>query len=791
MKNQYNNLDFCINMYNDYIDSKDYDKYRIEPIVISEIDIDNILKPDNFDFKNILDNLEFYKKLDNKYIYFSNNSDINYEVNISKYSGNKNLLSTKENIGLVFHYVLSELITLNKLNNTEGILINLMNFSVKKKEIKNIIKDFGDIDDDDLLLISIFERRDKTITLSDFIKKNKLTLDDYKIIFFKILFILEKLTDKYKNFRHNNLNLDSIRITNNINPKKIKIKINNDNNHSNDSNDSNDSNYNIEFIDKFIIKFTNFENAYSDSITKKTSKNISKENPYYDIHYFFSSFMNFCLNNNIIVDDKISKFIDQIIPEKYRTYENKKYKLDEEYYLSNQTEFISAKDLIKNIFFNDIINNNNIVNMNLSASPMSVSDSSLQNFNKKENKINYDINSLTESSNNNFRMFAKNINYKNKKTYSQSNNIKDTMIHGTRRLYVPTKNVIEGNLSSDILSNVEKNERNDKRNDKKNRRKHVITEEEDTDDDVDVEVDEESDDKKDKRKKSTSKVSSNEESSDEESSDEKKMSRNKKSKKSKKSKKYDSESSLTSLSSDINKVNSKLANSRSQKEYSNFNASSINKEPMGMSTGMNMNQGNGINKIGELLGHSANNMQAPNGLPMTAFGNSQMGMPEMGMQQMPGMGMPEMGMQQMPGMGMPGMGMQQMPGMGMQQMPGMGMQQMPGMGMPQIPGMGMPQMGMPASGVQSINLSESGLNMPQNNGPQSLNFNEPNVPHINNSMQSLNLNEPNINHAMQPQQGGSSQRGSSQRGSIQREILEREFLQNKKVQLKLKKDFFF
>ena len=30
MKNEYNNLDFCINMYNDYIDSKDYDKYRID-----------------------------------------------------------------------------------------------------------------------------------------------------------------------------------------------------------------------------------------------------------------------------------------------------------------------------------------------------------------------------------------------------------------------------------------------------------------------------------------------------------------------------------------------------------------------------------------------------------------------------------------------------------------------------------------------------------------------------------------------------------------------------------------
>jgi hypothetical protein len=757
MKNEYNNLDFCINMYNDYIDSKDYDKYRIEPIVISEIDIDNILKPDNFDFKNILDNLEFYKKLNNKYIYFSNNSEINYEVNISKYSGNKNLLSTKENIGLVFHYVLSELITLNKLNNIEGILINLMNFSVKKKEIKNIIKDFkdfddfDDFDDDDLLLISIFERRDKTITLSDFIKKNKLTLNDYKIIFFKILFILERLTDKYKNFRHNNLNLESIRITNNRNPKKIKI-----------NNINNDDNNDIEFIDKFIIKFTNFENAYSDSITKKTSKNISKENPYYDIHCLFSSFMNFCLNNNIILDDKITKFIDKIIPEKYRTYENNennKYKLDEEYYLSNQTEFISAKHLIKNIFFNDIINNNNIVNMNLSASPMSVSDSSLQNFNKKENKINYDIDSLTESSNNNFRMFAKNINYKNKKTYSQSNNIKDTMIHGTRRLYVPTKNVVEGN----ILSNVEKNERKDKRN-----RRKPDTTEEDTDDDVDVEVDvdDESDVKTDKRKKSKSKskVSSNEESSDEESS-EKEMFRSKKSKKSKKSSKYDSESSLTSLSSDMNKVISKLPNSRSQKEYSNFNAPSINKEAMGMNSG---NLGSGINKIGELLGHSGNNMQAPNSLPMTAFGNSQTGMPEMGIQQMPGMGMQQM----------PGMGMQQMPGMGMQQMPGMGMgMEMPGMNMQQMPQMGMQQMGIP----QSINLSESGLGMPQNNGPQLPQHNEQQMPHLNNGMQSLNLNEPNISHTMQPQQGGSMQRGSMQRGSMQ----------NKKVQLKLKKDFFF
>ena len=775
MKNEYNNLDFCINMYNDYIDSKDYDKYRIEPIVISEIDIDNILKPDNFDFKNILDNLEFYKKLNNKYIYFSNNSEINYEVNISKYSGNRNLLSTKENIGLVFHYVLSELNTLNKFNNNniEGILINLMNFSVKKKEIKKDFDNLNDLDDDDLLLISIFERRDKTITLSDFIKKNKLTLNDYKIIFFKILFILDRLTDKYKNFRNNNLNLDSIRITNNRNPKKIKIKINNNN-----DNDNNNDNNDIEFIDKFIIKFTNFENAYSDSITKKTSKNISKniskENPYYDIHCLFSSFMNFCLNNNIIIDDKISNFINQIIPEKYRTYENKKYKLDEEYYLSNQTEFISAKDLIKNIFFNDIINNNNIVNMNLSASPMSVSDSSLQNFNKKENKINYDIDSLTESSNNNFRMFAKNINYKNKKTYSQSNNIKDTMIHGTRRLYVPTKNVVEGN----ILSNVEKNERKNEGKDKRNRRKHVITEEEDTDNDVDVEVDDQSDDSEDKKKKSKSKVSSNEESSDEESS-EKEMFRSKKSKKSKKSSKYDSESSLTSLSSDMNKVVSKLPNSRSQKEYSNFNAPSINKEAMGTNSGT---LGNGINKIGELLGHSGNNMQAPNSLPMTAFGNSQAGMPEMGMQQMPGMGM---------GMGMPGMGM---PGMGMSGM------EMPGMNMQQMPQMGMQQMGMP----QSINLSESGLgmpqnngpHMPQNNGPQIPQHNEQQMPHLNNGMQSLNLNEPNISHAMQPQQGGSMQRGSMQGGSMQGGSMQggsyhREFLQNKKVQLKLKKDFFF
>jgi len=724
MENEYNNLDFCINMLNDYLDSKDFDKYRIEPIIISEIDINNILKSDNFDYANILNKLKFYKKLNDKYVYFSDNDD--YEVNISKFTGNRNLLSTKENVGLVFTYVLSELVTLNIINNMEAILLNLMNFSVKKKDIKEKINNLDDFNDEDLLLISVFERRNKTVTLSEFIKKNKLSLNDYKLIFLKVLFILERLTNKYKNFRHNNLNLDCIRITTNPNPKKIKIDDDN------------------EFVDKFIIKFTNFEDAYSDSISKKTLKNISKENPYYDIHNFFSSFMNFCITNNIFIDDKITEFINQIIPEKYRNYENKKYKLDEEYYLNNETDFIIDKDLIKNIFFNDIINNS-IENMNLSASPISITENSLQNYKKKENKINYDIDSLTESSNNNSRMFAKNIKYKNKKTYSQSNNIKNTMIKGTRRLYVPTKNVTEGNMSSDILSNVE-NDVRDKRRDRRKERRD--------------------DDSLQKRRDEVEENEVEDESSIE--STENKISRTKKSSKksskkgSKKSKKFNSESSLTSLSSDI-------INSQSIKNSSKLNtalgatqqapasvSALLNEGLMGSQQAMpQLNTGapsSGLNSIGKLLGH-APNMQPPSNLPMTDLAIPQMAQLEgsMGMNNLPQVQpqlpmMDQMAqMQSLNGMsqiqGMPQFGMSQM-GMPQLGMPQMGM---PQMGMPQ---MGMPQMGMPqmTPNVQSVNLNEAGIaSTVQTNG---LTFDR-----------------------LMTQQGGS--------------------LKNKKVQLKLKKDFFF
>ena len=681
MESDYNNLDFCINIINDYIDSKDKNKYRVEPIIISELDIDNILKKDNFNYDNIFNNLNFYKNINDKYIYFAKN----YEVNISKFSGNKNLLSTKENVGLLFNYVLSELVT---INNLDIILLNIMNFCVPKKDIKNKINNLDNFNDEDLLLISIYERRTQNVILSDFLKENKINLIDMKIIFFKILYILDKISSKYKNFRHNNLSLDSIRISENINPNKINIKIGNEN---------------YEFLDKFLIKITNFENSYSDSIYKKTLKNISKENPFYDIHYFFSSFINYCNNNNITIDDKINNFIKSIIPEKYRTFENKNYKLDEDYYLSNETNFIIPKDLLKNIFFSDIINNNIEKNMNISASPISISESSLSNYKKKENNINYDINSLTESSYDNSRMFAKNIKYKNKKTSSHSNNIKDTMIKGTRRLYVPTrKNILEGNMSSDILTAVEKDERTKKERRGERREKERENDNERREEDIEEEVEDESSIE----------------------STENKMARSKKSKKtkSKKSKSL-SESSLTSLSSDI-------INNHSAKNSVKLNSAQA---PNAMLEGLMPQQNiqapamnSGVNNIGKLLGHGPSVQQAPPNLPMTEY--SVPGM-EGSMASAP-MPMPQM--QNLPAM----------PGMPQMEMPQMGMQQM-----------GMPQM---SPSIQSVNLNEGAMNgvpnaVPQQNG---LTFDK-----------------------LMTQQGGKRNISYVNNGQ--------------KVNLKLKKDFFF
>ncbi len=663
--NNYDDLNFCINLIDDFIDNRT--KYKVEPIVINEIKLNNILKEEIFDYKKILDNLEFYKIVNDKNVYFAKN----YEVHISKYTGKITNLSTKQNIGILYNYIFSEFLTQHNLDN---ILLNLMNFTVVKNTLKNV-SNLDNFDDNDELLISIYYN--KSETLSDFLKSNK-NNDNIKKIFFIVLFSLYKFSSKLKNFRHNNLNLDSIRIT------KTKLK----------KNTFNIGDIKFSFDFDFDVRITDFENSSSTNISNFLSINNRNENPFYDVHYFLSAFMNFVHNNNYDVNDKIIHFIESIIPEKYRNFNDNNFKLDEKVFNSDETHFIIPSDILKkNIFFSDFILNK----MDITVTPISsLSENSLDKYSKKDKKINYDIeiNSLTETSNNNSRMIAKNIKYKNKKTYSNYNNIKDSMIKGTRRLYVPTRNNLnEGNISSDVLATVEKDRK--ERRDKKDRRREKKSEEEEDNNEVEIdEVEDESSIENDEVKMERSKGKKS----------------SKKSSKGKKSKKTLSESSLESLSSDgVDTYHQKSITGTEVEKRAGRKMKMEPEEqndilkmlpegysgPVPQSLWANMQQpqqtGPKINSIGRALGHSEADMTQPQGLPPAPIGLPEMGMPNMG-----GMDMSQMmaSQQAMPQMGMPQMGMPQMG--------------MPQMGMPQ---MGMPQMGMPQmqQTPQSVLLSEGSM----------------------------------------------------------------------------------
>ncbi len=719
--NNYDNLNYCINLIDDFIDNRT--KYKVDPIVINEIKLENILKEENFNYEKILDNLKFDKIVNNKNIYFGKN----YEVHISKYDSKITNLSTKQNIGLIYNYIFSEFLT---QNNLDIILLNLMNFSVLKKDIK--LDNLDNFNNDDILLVSIYYNKSDTFT--EYLK-NGLSDDDMKKIFFMVLFNLYKFSAKLKNFRHNKLNLNSIRLIKSN--KKVNFNI---------------GDIKFSFDTNYDVKITDFENSSSNNLSNFLSIDNQEENPFYDVHYFFSAFMSYIKREKINVNDSIIHFIESIIPIKYRNYDNNNFQLDEKVFNSDESQIIIPSDILKkNIFFSDFI-------MDITVTPISsLSENSLDKYSKKDKKINYDIeiNSLTETSNNNSRMIAKNIKYKNKKTYSKYNNIKDSMIKGTRRLYVPTRNNLnEGNMSSDVLATVEKDkhgDRKEKRDKRRDRRKTEDEEEVDLDAEV-QELDDESSIENEDVKMERSKG---------------KKSAKKSSKKGKKSRSL-SESSLESLSSDGvdtyhqktmtgTEVERKAGRKMAMEPQEQNDILKMLPEgysgpiPQSMWNNMQPQQtGPKINAIGRVLGHSAD-MAQPQGLPAAPVGMPEMGMPQMGM---PQMGMPQMGM---PDMG--GMDMNQL--MAAQQgMPQMGMPQMQ---MPQ----GMPQMGMPMQAPQqSVLLSEgSMMNQAQQMLQQSAQPEPVAQPHV----QQMQQQAPQMTFQQALQQGGSRQ---------------------KRV-ISLKKDFFF
>jgi hypothetical protein len=441
MSVNYENIDFRLNTLYDYVYNKNTNNcYEFKQIVKNKINLIDIKQPSTYnsdhifhaEFKYIgsFNNRDHFKRI-------SNNSH-NATISFGHYSNNTNIydIHKQELYNMLIMYILSEAVCIDKL---EFILLPIMMFDTNLKNIKENNTEVYDLlkskylteDNNTTMYVIITENYFQIETLEEYILKNnnKITLEHWKTLFFQIIFTLHKLGEKILNFRHNMLNLNSIRICtqkqNNNLTKEYKIK-----NHI----------FHVNYFG-FDIKITDFDLVYGENIPKNKLVKVSN-NPYYDIHYFFNSLYIFLKKNKISVDKEIYKFIDTIIPSQFKIeiFDSKiKFQgLNEILFDSTITEIITPLNiLIKNKFFSNFIDNN----MNFELSPIKRNKELSRNLTDKISGINYLSNdySITDNNSDTQRLLGKI--YKNKNSNEYNN--KNKMIKRSRNVTLPDKSMFK------------------------------------------------------------------------------------------------------------------------------------------------------------------------------------------------------------------------------------------------------------------------------------------------------------------------------------------------------------
>jgi len=457
-KNNYDQIDFCLNTLYDCVYNESSEKcYTIKPIIKSLIKLHDLKKDNNFNCDEIFRKctIKFINKVKNRFL-FKRTSDSTYPctISIGSYSSNPNYggendLGREEMINIAMMYMLSETVINDKLNH---ILLPIMMFDISGEKIKKLMPDITtqikELDDKHELYVLITEHYFKMTTLREYLKNNlnKMTLNDWKCLFFQVLYTLSKLNEKFNKFRHNSLDLDAIFI--------YEKKENN----NNDIYKLGSTTFKIP-NKTFDIKIGYFDKSYtSDYIKNKGTTNIT-ENPYYDIHYFFNSLYIF-LKENDNIPDMISGFINEMVPEKFRIEPDEKFKGLNENMFDNLSNYIIVPSvtLKKNKFFSEFIEG-----MDLSASPVQNNKLDLNELNYKESGIDYlkNKNSISESSNDEYSKLNKTKILDRKKSKQYYRN----MIKGSRKIVVPGLTMSESPMSEggDIFTKTElKNKKKNK-----------------------------------------------------------------------------------------------------------------------------------------------------------------------------------------------------------------------------------------------------------------------------------------------------------------------------------------
>jgi serine/threonine protein kinase len=269
---------------------------------------------------------------------------INYAVKIVAYPKKENYgsimdVTRPENAELMMLKVLSYFVVNNQtphivlpigtFNANIKTFVNLTkNNIVDSKKYEQFVKRYEDDEFHSMVSVLISEWADGG-DLLDYLRANftKLTVKEWRVIFFQILSVLAVIQAKYPSFRHNDMK------ANNILLQKIPM--------------STEQNavykYSINNTEYFVpnigvqIKLWDFDFAcipglidnakvYADWTNKI---NVSPEpHPYYDVHYFFNTLTsknflpNFWGMDNMgkpMVPKEVTEFIKRIVPDRLRT----------------------------------------------------------------------------------------------------------------------------------------------------------------------------------------------------------------------------------------------------------------------------------------------------------------------------------------------------------------------------------------------------------------------------------------------------------------------------------------
>jgi len=285
--NNYDDLDYCLNIYYDMVYRKTPEKnYMFKPISRKNIELIDLKKPSDFNGDFVLaENLE-YIGYHNERFHFKRKSETGFPCDCSFgwYDGKNPSLMDR---GILYNqgmmYMISELCCVEKFKHS---LLQVMMFDVKYSQINDMIPMFKKYQEDNHLenipadmpmYCLVTEHFFDMMTLREYLEKNAKNMTiHWKILFFQVLFALYKLSEKFRNFRHNRLNLDAIRLY-------IKKEGDNMTTYKVGSDTFSVPNKG------FDIKLTDYDYSTTKDYLPNHSKKDPIDNPYYDVYYFFAS----------------------------------------------------------------------------------------------------------------------------------------------------------------------------------------------------------------------------------------------------------------------------------------------------------------------------------------------------------------------------------------------------------------------------------------------------------------------------------------------------------------------